>query len=160
MQKRTRYGQNVTNLLKISVIMTLGGLYMLKKQFNYKYFNRNEFADKISGANKISPKLIKMLDKAREIAGVPFIINSGYRDENHPESLSNPTSSHIKGLAVDIAVNPSNREIIKQALIKVGFTRFGFGSNFIHVDIDYSKTQKVAWYYDGRATQYNYSEVV
>ena len=132
---------------------------MLHRQVDYKYFNRSEFADKISGANKISPKLIKMLDKAREIAGVPFIINSGYRDENHPESLSNPTSSHIKGLAVDIAVTPSNRETIKQALIKAGFKRFGFGSNFIHVDIDEAKTQRVAWFYNGTPTIYNYSEV-
>lgn len=143
---------------KIAVVLSLGfgGLYMLHKQVDYKYFDRSEFADKISGANKIDPKLIRLLDQAREIAGVPFIINSGYRDENHPESLSNPTSSHIKGLAVDIAVNSQNRDQILSALKQVGFTRFGFGSSFIHVDIDTAKTQRVAWFYNGTPTIYNY----
>ena len=42
------------------------------------------------------------LDEAREYANIPFIINSAYRGPEHPLSIKNPTSSHIKGLAVDM----------------------------------------------------------
>lgn len=127
---------------------------------DFKHFKMSEFADKLSGANKMRPSTIRKLDKAREIAGIPFIINSGYRDENHPETISNPTSSHNKGYAVDIAVNDSNRDIIQDALRKAGFTRIGLANTFIHADDDPDKTQYVTWFYDQRPTIYNQSQVV
>lgn len=126
----------------------------------FKYFKYEDFQDKLSGANKTSPKLIRLLDKARELAGVPFIVNSGYRDANHPETIKNPTSSHTKGLAADIAVNDSNRDIIQRALREVGFTRIGLANSFIHVDIDKEKTQYVTWFYNGNPTLYNQSSEV
>lgn len=88
------------------------------------------------------------LDEAREFAGIPFIINSAYRSPTHPLSISNPSSSHIKGLAVDISVTDSNtRGLTLDALRAVGFTRIGIASTFIHVDLDYSKAQNVTWTY-------------
>ncbi len=118
----------------------------------FKYFNLSEFADHYSGVNKIDPSVVQMLDKAREIAGVPFKINSGYRDKNHPESLKNPTSSHIKGLAVDIATTPQTQDIIYNSLKKAGFIRLGVGDDFIHADMDYDKDKYITWFYDGRPT--------
>ncbi len=118
----------------------------------FRYFNLSEFADRYSGKNKIDLSVIARLDKAREIAGIPFFINSGYRDEQHPESLKNPTSSHIKGLAVDIAVNDRNRDIIYNALKKAGFIRLGVAKNFIHADMDYDKDKYITWFYDNRPT--------
>ena len=68
--------------------------------------------------------------------------------KNHPESIKNPTSSHIKGLAADILVkNSRERAVILAALMEAGFTRFGIGHNFIHVDIDEDKIQGVIWTY-------------
>ena len=72
------------------------------------------------------------LDEAREYANIPFIINSAYRSPNHPLSIKNPTSSHIKGLAVDISVKDSRqRFLILDALIAVGFSRIGIAGTFI-----------------------------
>ncbi len=137
--------------IKIALsIATLFLAYSISKKF--KYFNISEFADHYSNANKIEPSVVQMLDKAREIAGVPFIINSGYRDKNHPESLKNPTSSHIKGLAVDIATTPQTQDIIYNALKKAGFIRLGVGDDFIHADLDYDKDKYITWFYDGRPT--------
>ncbi len=124
--------------------------YSISKKF--KYFNLSEFADHYSNANKIDPGVVQRLDKAREIAGIPFIINSGYRDKNHPESLKNPTSSHIKGLAVDIATTPQTQDIIYNALKQAGFIRLGVGDDFIHADLDYDKDKYITWFYDGRPT--------
>ena len=88
------------------------------------------------------------LDKARQLAGMPFIINSAYRSPDHPLSIKNPNSSHIKGLAVDISVKDSrSRFIILDALIKVGFNRIGIADTFIHVDLDIDKSNKVIWTY-------------
>tara|TARA_R110000737_G_scaffold52175_1_gene73601 strand:+ start:39 stop:362 length:324 start_codon:yes stop_codon:yes gene_type:complete len=88
------------------------------------------------------------LDEAREYAGIPFIINSAYRSPTHPESIKNPTSSHIKGLAVDIrAIDSSTRGAVLEALRSVGFNRIGIASTFIHVDLDVEKSQNVTWTY-------------
>ena len=88
------------------------------------------------------------LDEAREYAGIPFIINSAYRSPTHPESIKNPTSSHIKGLAVDISVKDSRtRFLVLDALLVVGFSRVGISNSFIHVDLDMNKSQNVIWTY-------------
>jgi uncharacterized protein YcbK (DUF882 family) len=98
----------------------------------------------------MSPLLLQLLDDARDKAGISFNINSGYRTQKHNDSLkhSKPDSSHVKGLAVDIAVIGSReRYLILEALLSVGITRLGIGDNFIHADIDESKAQNVVWGY-------------
>tara|TARA_R100001244_G_scaffold3474_1_gene4806 strand:- start:56 stop:379 length:324 start_codon:yes stop_codon:yes gene_type:complete len=105
-----------------------------------KYFKKIE--------NNMSLEFLAKLDEAREYAGIPFIINSAYRSPSHPESIKNPTSSHIKGLAVDISVKDSRqRFIILDALMATGFSRIGIGNTFIHVDLDLDKSQNVIWTY-------------
>tara|TARA_R110000772_G_scaffold35401_1_gene85352 strand:- start:3 stop:356 length:354 start_codon:yes stop_codon:yes gene_type:complete len=114
-----------------------------------KYFKESEFTCKC-GCNEtiISRHLLEMLDEARGFAKTPFIINSGYRCEKHPDSIKSPTSSHIKGLAVDIkCTNSKNRAIIIDALGYVGFKRFGIADTFIHTDIDEKKSNPVIWLY-------------
>ena len=105
-----------------------------------KYFKEIE--------TNMNNNLLFVLDEAREFAGIPFVINSAYRSPTHPESIKNPTSSHIKGLAVDIkATDSTTRFKIVEALISVGFTRIGIADTFIHVDLDFDKTQDVIWTY-------------
>lgn len=120
-----------------------------------KYFTLDEFdcpSHKDSGINMDSSFLAK-LEEAREIAGVPFKITSGYRTKEHNESLRNkgykasPNSSHLIGVAADIAVGSGNeRYIILSALIKAGFRRIGVAKTFIHCDTDDSKPNSV-WTY-------------
>jgi zinc D-Ala-D-Ala carboxypeptidase len=91
---------------------------------------------------------LSLLDEARELAGIPFNINSAYRSPEHPLSIKNPSSSHIKGLAVDISINSSRqRFIVLNALISVGFNRIGIAETFIHVDNDTDKSNNVVWTY-------------
>ena len=105
-----------------------------------KYFSEIE--------NNMNKDFLFVLDEAREFAGIPFIINSAYRSPDHPLSIKNPSSSHIKGLAVDIKATDSiTRFKIVKALIEVGFTRIGIADTFIHVDLDFDKTQNVIWTY-------------
>lgn len=105
-----------------------------------KYFKEIE--------TNMSKEFLFVLDEARELAGIPFIINSAYRSPEHPLSIKNPSSSHIKGLAVDIkATDSKTRFKIVKALIQVGFTRIGIADTFIHVDLDLDKTKNVIWTY-------------
>lgn len=105
------------------------------------YFRIEEFACKCCKENKINPELLKRLDIARGLAGIPFRINSGYRCVKHNSSVGgSKNSSHIRGLAADIScTTDSQRWIIVKALIDAGFTRIGIAKTFIHVDIDNTK---------------------
>ena len=114
-------------------------------------FNINEFDSpdvKGSGA-KMNKCFLEMLDNARDIAGIPFSINSGYRTlEQNSKVGGVNSSSHTKGLAVDIACKDSRgRFLIVSALKDAGFTRIGISDSFIHVDSDSDKAQDVIWTY-------------
>ena len=105
-----------------------------------KYFKKIE--------NNMNVDFLAKLDEAREYANIPFIINSAYRSPEHPLSIKNPSSSHIKGLAVDISAKDSiDRFLILDALLAVGFSRIGVSDSFIHVDSDIDKAQNVVWTY-------------
>ena len=85
------------------------------------------------------------LDVARHLSGVPIRITSGFRCPMHnaKESVGgSPTSSHLSGLACDIAVDDSNRFKILKALMDVGLTRMKLSFNHIHVDCDEDKMQE------------------
>jgi len=85
------------------------------------------------------------LDIARFHSGVPYIVNSAYRSVEHEKSKGRDgTSSHTKGLAVDLrATNSRTRFKIIEGLLKAGFTRIGVYNWGIHVDEDYEKDQEV-----------------
>ena len=90
-----------------------------------------------------------MLDQARDIAGVPFVINSGIRSvERNAQVGGAADSAHISGHAVDIRC-PTGRHrfLIVRALLEVGFTRLGIGKTFVHADTDQSKPNEVIWLY-------------
>lgn len=98
--------------------------------------------------DNMDEEFLERLDQARAFADIPFIINSAYRSPNHPLSIKNPSSSHIKGLAVDIkATDNATRFKIIDALLFVGFKRIGIADTFIHVDMDYDKRQEIIWTY-------------
>ena len=98
--------------------------------------------------DNMDEEFLQRLDQARAFADIPFIINSAYRSPNHPLSIKNPSSSHIKGLAVDIkATDNATRFKIIDALLFVGFKRIGIADTFIHVDMDYDKRQDIIWTY-------------
>ena len=117
----------------------------------FKYFNYEEFdSPDIQGSGQLmSNEIISMLDVVRKKYGKAIDINSGFRTPKHNAEVGGKvTSSHLKGLAVDIScTNNTDRFKLEGILREVGFTRIGMGSNFIHADIDKEKTQKLLWTY-------------
>jgi len=112
------------------------------------YFKKDEFTCNCGcGLNNISQELVFNLDEARDIAQIPFKINSASRCKKHNQSKEVggvKNSSHCKGLAVDISCsNDEFRFIMVSALLNVGFKRVLIYSTFIHVDIDTDKPHPI-----------------
>lgn len=114
-----------------------------------RHFHIDEFRCNCCDREEMRESTLAMLDEAREIAGVPFIITSGYRCKEHNQREGgSPTSSHMHGWAVDIkAGHSSARSQIVKGLIKAGFNRIGISEQFIHVDNDPQKPSNVMWLY-------------
>lgn len=118
---------------------------------DYKYFKLSEFACKHCGENHISEELVHKLDTARELAGIPFRINSGYRCEEHNKAVGGSKNSlHVKGLAADIDFT-THEQLYKilYGLTAAKVNRIliydGPGKTFVHADIHPGYTGGVAW---------------
>ena len=113
------------------------------------YFKRSEEWCPCCHSGGLVPDFREKLNKAREIAGVPFVLNSAYRCERHNAEVGgSETSSHLVGCAVDIKCENSRiRWIIIEALKQAGFNRIGIGKTFVHVDDDLTKKQDLIWLY-------------
>ena len=113
-----------------------------------QYFKIEEFKCKCGcDAIRIHPRLLEQIDNARDRAGIPFKITSGYRCKNHNRAVGGAVDSqHLKGTAVDIACsNSADRLIIIKALIQAGFTGIGIAKHFVHGDI--RNSEPVCWLY-------------
>lgn len=115
-----------------------------------RHFKASEFArcKPACSISDMNEGFLYLLDEAREIAGVPFKLNSCFRSVEYEHNHARlGTSSHCKGIAADISCK-GNLERLKivTALIQVGFTRIGIGKTFIHVDYDKKKNPSI-WLY-------------
>ncbi len=105
----------------------------------WKYFKDEEVVG-------LDPQFVTQLDKARDIAGFPFVITSGFRSPEANQSIIGavPNSAHLAGLAVDLAVeNDHQVYLLISSGASVGITRFGIYINSdgkpTHVHMDVSK---------------------
>ena len=107
-----------------------------------EHFDASEFVCHCCGrgAEKISPRLIELLEKLRaNIGGLPLHINSGYRCPKHNAEVGGvDNSQHVLGTAADVAVPSAlNIEQFKWYIQQLPFDWAGVyrQDNFIHVDV-------------------------
>jgi zinc D-Ala-D-Ala carboxypeptidase len=95
----------------------------------------------------LDSELVAKLDWARGRSGVPFVITSGKRSEDHNETVGGvKDSAHTRGLAVDLrCADGEVRYKMLNALFLAGFKRIGIYDKHIHADLDPSLPQEVAW---------------
>lgn len=116
------------------------------------YFTPDEFT--CQGENvfdKMDEKLLKTIDAARTLAGVPFIIESSFRTKEYNDLIDPPAaknSAHLRGKAVDITCDDNlTRYRMLTAFLSLNIVRIGIGSNFIHVDVDSDLPSPRIWNY-------------
>lgn len=113
--------------------------------YELEYFNRDEF----DYPDEMNPQLLRQLDTARRLAGVPFVITDDFRTSEENEALGGAKDSpHLYGAAVDIRVRGSRQRFkILSGLLRAGFNRLGVYDRHIHVDIldDEVHVPEVLW---------------
>lgn len=125
-------------------------------KYNPIFFKPSEFV-KCSPSCSIEdlhPDLLLFLDRLRKACGFPIVLNSAYRSKEYELSKGRSgTSSHCKGLAVDIrCLDSFHRCRIVGCICELADrnneipVRIGIASTYIHVDIDCSKPDSI-WLY-------------
>lgn len=117
----------------------------------YKYFDQSDF-DKCNPKctiEQMSERLLRKLDSARELVGIPFVLTSAFRSVEHDKSKGRSgNSAHTRGLAVDVRAATGKEKLqVVDAALKVGFKRIGIHKSFIHLDIDDSLPNPTIWLY-------------
>ncbi len=115
-----------------------------------RFFEIKEFECKCGcGRGNMDPEFTCLLDHARDIAGVPFRVTSGFRCAEHNKNEGGkPDSAHTRGHGSDIeAITSRSRFFILSGLIKAGINRIGIAHDFIHGDNDPQKDPNVIWVY-------------
>jgi len=116
-----------------------------------KYFSEREFdlCTPSCSLQDMKQSTMSKFDTAREIAGIPFVINSAYRSSEWDKAKGRSgTGAHTLGMAMDIRCQSDrNRFKVIDALLKAGFTRIGIAKTYIHADDSENHTPEVAWVY-------------
>tara|TARA_A100001201_G_scaffold19110_1_gene21477 strand:+ start:128 stop:508 length:381 start_codon:yes stop_codon:yes gene_type:complete len=123
----------------------------------YRNFKSSEFdsPDLPGSGENMKDEFMELLQEARNIAGVPFRITSGFRTQAYHDDLSRrgyktskSRSAHQDGYAADIHCSDTKtRWIMINAFLLAGFNRIGIGTNFIHIDNAPNKTENRIWTY-------------
>lgn len=115
-------------------------------------FYEHEFADPNTGECKMDRAFVERLQAARTIAGIPFIITSGYRTKETNDAVGGaPKSAHLIGHAADIAWRtPAQLYYIVNSLMRAGFSRIEIGKRHVHVDDNPGHTEGVMWLAPGK----------
>ncbi len=116
-------------------------------------YTKFDSPDSIGSGRCIDPRLVRMLEALATKTGLPIFdwITSGVRTPYWNKKVGGVSNSSHKTpicKAVDIGIpNHSIRKILVYTAKEVGFGRIGVGNSFVHLDIDSSKSQNIAWGY-------------
>lgn len=125
----------------------------IKPKSRFTVWSVFDSPDLPGSGNCMDRRLIFMLQQLEVKTGYPIFswVNSGVRSSKHNRRVGGVSnSSHLIPVckAVDIKTPTiSIRNHIVVTARDVGFKRIGVGKTFVHLDVDTSKSQYVAWGY-------------
>ena len=101
------------------------------------HFSRKEFACKCNcGSDKVKQELVSKLEIVRLMYNKPMRITSGLRCKWHNDKVGGvDNSTHLDGVAADIAVNGCYERDQLVGFLRTHFSRMGIAKDFIHVDV-------------------------
>lgn len=105
-----------------------------------QHFSRKEFECRCCGRLQLDSHLVEGLEALRALAGVPVVINAGYRCPHHNQEVGGvPNSEHTRGLAADIRLPGFSLQQMYDLATQVPqFADGGIGvydGDFLHVDV-------------------------
>lgn len=129
---------------------------MAKSNFDFSCLELNlKYCQPACEVSQLHRSLVDAVIMAQKMAGFQFTITSGFRSQAYERSKGRQgTSSHCKGLAVDISTRDSHTRFkVVAACLYAGIPRIGIGKTFVHVDIDETKAHPIIFhYYDPQNT--------
>lgn len=112
---------------------------------------RLDFSECVPASNveDLNPRFVEMLVHAQKMAGFQFTLTSAFRSQAYErENGRKGSSSHCKGLAVDVSSRDSHaRYKVVIAAAMAGVPRIGIGKTFVHLDIDETKAHPIIFHY-------------
>jgi zinc D-Ala-D-Ala carboxypeptidase len=116
---------------------------------HWPHVSLREIACPCCGQAQIWPQALDAFERLRRALGAPLRITSGHRCALHNARVGGAPLSLHKRLAFDIALAGQDRAALLAAARAAGFTGFGFGQNFLHLD---TRASPAHWFY-GRSKQ-------
>ena len=104
-----------------------------------------------SGEYWHAPDFLDALEAVRAEVGAPLVIVSGHRCRGWNAAVGGAPLSQHKTIAADIALAGHDRFALLAAAERAGFTGFGLGRSFLHVD---RRARPARWFYPGSETQW------
>ncbi len=118
-----------------------------------KNFSKSEFECKCGcGSAKVDPLLIETLQRVRDAAGSPLMVNSGVRCPAHNKKVGGvPNSQHLRGTAADITWTGQAAHLygliyylyIAGEIPHLGYAKLYREKNFVHIDVRSPKSETV-----------------
>ena len=114
----------------------------------WPHFAPAEIACRCCGEIFIWPDALDTLERLRVTMNAPLHIDSGHRCALHNARVGGAPLSLHKKLAFDIALARHDPRALAQGARGAGFTGFGFGQTFLHLDI---RAHRAHWFYGTRS---------
>jgi zinc D-Ala-D-Ala carboxypeptidase len=114
----------------------------------WPHFASTDIACRCCGEIFIWPEALDALERLRVALNAPLHIDSGHRCALHNARVGGAPLSLHKKLAFDIALAGHDPAHLAQLARANGFTGFGFGQTFLHLDI---RAHRAHWFYGQRS---------
>jgi|WetSurMetagenome_2_1015567.scaffolds.fasta_scaffold216969_2 zinc D-Ala-D-Ala carboxypeptidase len=113
-------------------------------------FSPRQIACPCCGEVYLWPAALDALESLRARQGAPLDITSGHRCALHNARVGGAPLSQHKRLAFDIALQGHDLARLLAAARLSGFTGFGFGQTFLHLD---TRLHPAHWFYGTRSKE-------
>ena len=114
----------------------------------WPHFVAREFACPCCGEIVIWPAALDALERLRATVSAPLHLTSAHRCALHNARVGGAPLSLHKRLAFDIALSGHDPARLFAAARAAGFTGFGFGQTFLHLD---TRARPAHWFYGQRS---------
>ena len=123
---------------------------MLWNASRWPHFSPAQIACRCCGEMVILPPTLDALEALQTALGEALVITSAHRCALHNARVGGAPLSQHKQLAFDIALAGHDRARLLAAARAAGFSGFGFGQTFLHLD---TRARPGHWFYGQRSKE-------